>query len=74
MPDAYQPAPFPQGRLCDFKANLIPAKGGFKTDQTDDVIISINDVAVQLSAFISCSPRTGIADGSYKRIKWTVRF
>ena len=69
MPDAYQPAPFPQGRLCDFEADLIPAKGGFKTDQTDDVIISISDAAVQLSGFISCSPRTGIADGTYKRIK-----
>jgi len=69
MPDAYQPAPFPEGRLCDFEADLIPAKGGFKTDQTDDVIISISDAAVQLSGFISCSPRTGIADGSYKRIR-----
>ena len=69
MPDAYQPAPFPQGRLCEFEADLIPAKGGFKTDQTDDVIISISDAAVQLSGFISCSPRTGIADGTYKRIK-----
>lgn len=69
MPDAYQPAPFPEGRLCDFEADLIPSKGGFKTDQTDDVIISISDAAVQLSGFISCSPRTGIADGSYKRIK-----
>lgn len=69
MPDAYQPAPFPEGRLCDFEAELIPDKGGFKTDQTDDVIISISDSTVQLSGFISCSPRTGIADGSYKRIK-----
>ncbi len=69
MPDAYQPAPFPQGRLCDLEADLIPAKGGFRTDQTDDVIISISDAVVQLSGFISCSPRTGIADGSYKRIK-----
>lgn len=69
MPDAYQPAPFPEGRLCDFEAELIPGKGGFKTDQTDDVIISISDSTVQLSGFISCSPRTGIADGSYKRIK-----
>jgi hypothetical protein len=69
MPDAYQPAPFPEGRLCDLDADLIQTKGGFKTDQTDDVIISISDTAVQLSGFISCSPRTGIADGSYKRIK-----
>ncbi len=69
MPDAYQPAPFPEGRLCDFEAELIPTKGGFKTDQTDDVIISLSETAVQLSGFISCSPRTGIADGSYKRIK-----
>ena len=68
-PDAYRPAPFPEGRLCDLEADLIPAKGGFKTDQTDDVIISISDTAVQLSDFISCSPRTGIADGAYKRIK-----
>lgn len=64
MPDVYQPAPFPQGRLCDFEAELISAKGGFKTDQTDDVITSISDAAVQLSGFISCSPRTGIADGT----------
>jgi uncharacterized protein len=69
MPDAYQPAPFPEGRLCDFEADLIPGKGGFKTEQTDDVIISVSDASVHLSGFISCSPRTGIADGSYKRIK-----
>lgn len=69
MPDAYRPAPFPDGRLCDFEADLIPAKGGFTTNQTDDVLISISDAAVQLSGFISCSPRTGIADGTYTRIK-----
>ncbi len=69
MPDAYQPAPFPEGRLCDFDADLIPVKGGFKTTQTDDVIISASETAVRLSGFISCSPRTGIADGTYKRIK-----
>jgi len=28
MPDAYQPAPFPEGRLCDFEADLMPVKGG----------------------------------------------
>lgn len=69
MPDAYRPAPFPDGRLCDFEADLIPTKGGFTTKQTDDVLISISDTAVQLSGFISCSPRTGIADGTYTRIK-----
>ena len=58
-----------QRRLCDLAAYMIPTKGGFKTDQTDDVIISVSDAAVQLSGFISCSPRTGIADGTYKRIK-----
>ena len=69
MPDAYQPAPFPAGRVCDLEANLVPAKGGFKTDQTDEVIISISATAIKLSDFISCSPRTGISDGTYPRIK-----
>ena len=69
MPDAYQHAPFAEGRLCDFEADLMPVKGGFKTAPTDDVIISISDASVQLNGFISCSPRTGIAEGTYKRIK-----
>lgn len=69
MPDAYQPAPFPEGWVCDINANLTPTKGGFKTDQTDDTVISITDGAVKLSGFISCSPRTGIAEGIYKRFK-----
>jgi uncharacterized protein YecT (DUF1311 family) len=69
MPDAYQPAPFPEGRLCDFEADLMPVKGGFKTAPTDDVIISISDASVQLNGYISCSPRTGIAEGTYKRVK-----
>ena len=32
MPDAYQPAPFPQGRLCDLEADLIPAKAANRVD------------------------------------------
>lgn len=67
MPDAYQPEPFPSGHLCDINERLIAAPGGFKTSGTDDAIITITEGSVKLSEFISCSPRTGIGEGVYKR-------
>lgn len=69
MPDAYRPKPFPDGHLCDIEAKLIPTNGKFKTDQTDDTIISVTESAVNLSSHISCTARTGIAEGRYSRIK-----
>jgi uncharacterized protein len=69
MPDAYRPKPFPDGHLCDIEAKLIPTDGKFKTDQTDDALILVTESAVNLSSHISCSPRTGIAEGRYNRIK-----
>jgi len=69
MPDAYRPKPFPDGHLCDIEAKLLPTNGKFKTDQTDDAIISMTETSVNLSSYISCSPRTSIAEGRYNRIK-----
>jgi uncharacterized protein len=69
MPDAYRPKPFPDGHICDIEAKLIPTNGKFKTDQTDDAIISVTESAVNLSAHIMCTARTGIAEGHYNRIK-----
>jgi uncharacterized protein YecT (DUF1311 family) len=69
MPDAYRPKPFPDGHLCDIEANLIPTNGKFKTDQTDDALISVTESSINLSSHISCSARTGIAEGSYSRLK-----
>lgn len=69
MPDAYNPKPFPAGVVCDINAELIPTKGGYKTDQTDDVIIQITDLSVNLSGSIMCTPRTSISDGAYKRVR-----
>jgi hypothetical protein len=69
MPDAYRPKPFPDGHLCDIEAKLIPANGKFKTDQTDDAIISVTESAVDLSSHISCTARTGIGEGRYGRVK-----
>lgn len=67
MPDAYQPAPFPAGHICNIEDRLMPVQGGFKTSSTDDSIISISEGSVKLSAWIMCSPRTGISEGVYKR-------
>lgn len=69
MPDAYNHKPFPSGVVCDINAELKPAKGGYKTDQTDDTIIQITDGSVKLSEGIMCTPRTSISDGEYKRVK-----
>jgi hypothetical protein len=69
MPDAYNPKPFPDGKLCDLDAELKPAKVGFMTASTDDAVFSVSDAAVQISEHIMCTPRNGIAPGNYRRVR-----
>jgi uncharacterized protein YecT (DUF1311 family) len=69
MPDAYNPKPFPDGKLCDLEDELKPAKGGFMTASTDDAVFSVSDAAVQISEHIMCTPRNGIAPGAYRRVR-----
>ena len=69
MPDAYQPKAFPDGFICDIDEALMPVKGGFKTAQTDETVIQISEAAVKLSEYIMCSPRNGIAEDSYPRMR-----
>ncbi len=69
MPDAYNPRPFPDGKLCDLDDELKPAKGGFKTASTDDAVLTISETAVQISEHIMCTPRNGIAAQVYRRVR-----
>lgn len=69
MPDAYQPKPFPNGVMCDIDAELLPTKGGLKTELTDDAVLKFTEGNVTISTSIMCSPRTSITEGDYKRIK-----
>ncbi|MBM3593830.1 MAG: hypothetical protein FJX32_14335 [Alphaproteobacteria bacterium] len=69
MPDAYNPRPFPDGKLCDLDDELKPAKGGFKTASTDDAVLTISETAVQISEYIMCTPRNGIAAQVYRRVR-----
>jgi hypothetical protein len=69
MPDAYNPRPFPQGVWCDFDDELKPVKGGFITDSTDDTVFAVTDAAVTIRSYIMCSPRTGIGEGTYRRVR-----
>ncbi len=69
MPNGNQPKPFPDGSLCALDDQLKPVKGGFKTESTDDSVIKITDAVLNISEFVSCTPRNGIAEGDYKRFK-----
>lgn len=69
MPDAYNHKPFPAGVVCDINAELIPTKGGFKTELTDNTVFQVTDSSVRLSESIMCSPRTSISEDTYKRVK-----
>lgn len=69
MPDAYNPQPFPEGVVCDIEDDLKPVKGGLGTDSTDDAVFTISDTAVTIRGFISCSPRNGIGEGTYRRVR-----
>ena len=69
MPDAYDPKPFPDGKICHLEGPLTPAKGGFITSLTGDAVFLITDASVKITEYISCTPRNGIGAGEYKRIK-----
>lgn len=69
MPDAYNPRPFPEGVLCDIDDELKPVKGGFGTDSTNDAVFVISDTAVMIRGHIMCTPRNGIAEGTYRRVR-----
>jgi len=69
MADAYNPRPFPNGIICEIDDELKPAKGGFVTDSTDDVIFAVSDAAVIIRAHVFCNPRTGISEGTYRRVR-----
>jgi uncharacterized protein YecT (DUF1311 family) len=69
MPDAYNPKPFPDGKLCDINDELKPVRGGFQTDFTDEVVFRISEASLTISEHIMCTPRNGIAPGSYRRVR-----
>jgi uncharacterized protein YecT (DUF1311 family) len=69
MPDAYRPAPFPDGHMCDDDLEVKTVKGALVLDDGNTTPIKIQDDKLVLGEFISCSPRTGIAAGEYKRAK-----
>lgn len=69
MPDAYDPKPFPQGVLCDLQSPLNPAKGGFKADFDDDVLIQVSAQAVKIGGHLMCTPRNGVGEGVYPRVR-----
>lgn len=69
MPDAYRPKPFPNGSVCNLQGDLLPQGGAvFTTEDTQDVRLTITPDAVTIDDFISCTPRTGIAQGVYPRV------
>lgn len=69
MPDAYNPQPFPDGKLCDLDEELKPVKGGYRIDMSDEAVFSISDTSVNISEYIMCTPRNGIGPGSYRRAR-----
>jgi hypothetical protein len=69
MPDAYNPQPFPAGKLCDLDEELKPVKGGYMISMSDEAVFSISDASVNISAYIMCTPRNGIGAGSYRRVR-----
>ena len=69
MPDAYNPRPFPDGKLCDLDEELKPVKGGYMITVSDEAVFSISDTSVNISEYIMCTPRNGIGPGSYRRVR-----
>ena len=69
MPDAYNPKPFPDGKLCDIDEELKPVKGGYMIPVSDEAVFSISDASLTISEHIMCTPRNGISPGSYRRIR-----
>jgi hypothetical protein len=69
MPDAYNPQPFPDGKLCDIDEELKPVKGGYMIPVSDEAVFSISDASLNISKHIMCTPRNGISPGSYRRVR-----
>ncbi len=70
MSDAYKPEPFPKsGFLCNINAELNPVKDGFQTEETGDSAFKISESTLNVSEWIMCNARTGIAAGDFKRFK-----
>ena len=69
MPDAHNPQPFPDGKLCDLDEALKPVKGGYMISMSDEAVFSISDASVNISEYIMCTPRNGIGAGSYRRVR-----
>lgn len=69
MPDANDPKPFPQGVLCDLQGSLTPAKGGFKADFDEEVLLQVSPQSVKIGGHLMCTPRNGVAEGVYPRVR-----
>ena len=69
MPDAYNPQPFPDGKLCDLDEELKPVKGGYMIAVSDEAVFIVSDTSVNISEYIMCTPRNGIGPGSYRRVR-----
>lgn len=69
MPDAYDPKPFPMGVVCDLEGRLLPAKGGVKAEFDEDVPMQVTDTMVKIGGHIMCTPRNGVAEGNYPRVR-----
>lgn len=69
MPDAYNPQPFPEGKLCDLDEELKPVKGGYMIAMSDEAVFSMSDASLNISEYIMCTPRNGIGPGAYPRAR-----
>jgi uncharacterized protein len=70
MPDAFRPKPYPDGFICDDESEVKVVKGVSTIEAGgDEVPVKIADGKFTLGAFISCSPRNGIGEGDYSRVK-----
>ena len=69
MPDAHDPKPFPMGVLCDLEGRLLPAKGGMKAEFEEDVLLQVTDPMVKIGGFMTCTPRNGVGEGDYPRVR-----
>lgn len=70
MPHMIEAKPFPSGSWCDITDTLKPAAGGgWRTDTTGDTIFRISDASISISGHVTCTPRTGIGEGTYRRVR-----
>ena len=70
MHDAFDPQPFPAGRVCDIHDDLKPVRGGgFTIDGFDGAVIRFTEAEARITGHIMCSARTGIGEGIYARVR-----